>query len=295
MSREDYIARFSAVAVQEMEKTGIPASITLAQGMLESDNGNSMLAREANNHFGIKCHTSWDGKRIYKDDDAKNECFRVYDSAWESFRDHSDFLTTGRRYSFLFDYKSTDYKSWAKGLRQAGYATNPQYPDLLIKIIEDNKLYEYDRGKKSPERVEEPKQEAEETEASGNTNNVAGVSEMLVKVRKSENGIKYIKMPVKQDISALARSLNMGVWQLKKYNDVSSVHSFEKGDILYLQPKKGRALSETYTSKEGDTPESISQEFGYKLNKLLRENNLSREQVLEPGTEIRFNTKRLPF
>ena len=136
-TRAEYIDRFQEVAISEMKLYGIPASITLAQGLLESNNGNSMLATKANNHFGIKCHSNWEGKRIYKDDDAKNECFRVYSSAWESFRDHSKFLQSNR-YQFLYEFKSTDYKSWARGLKKAGYATDPKYPDLLIKIIEDN-------------------------------------------------------------------------------------------------------------------------------------------------------------
>jgi len=142
--QEKYIAKYAVIAVSEMYRNGIPASITLAQGLLESSYGKSRLATEGNNHFGIKCH-KWKGRKMYHDDDAKGECFRVYGSANESFVDHSDFLRYNDRYKFLFDYKITDYKSWAYGLKKAGYATDKAYPQKLIKYIEDYKLYEYDR------------------------------------------------------------------------------------------------------------------------------------------------------
>jgi flagellum-specific peptidoglycan hydrolase FlgJ len=137
-TRAQYIAQWKDVAIDQMEKYGIPASITLAQAILESGDGNSELARGANNHFGIKCH-GWEGKKVYHDDDRRNECFRKYKNAHESFKDHSLFLQRSR-YQFLFDYNITDYKSWAKGLKKAGYATNPKYPALLIRLIEENRL-----------------------------------------------------------------------------------------------------------------------------------------------------------
>ena len=133
---EQYILQYRDIAIENENTYGIPACITMAQGIIESGSGRSSLAKESNNHFGIKCHSSWQGKRTYKDDDAKNDCFRVYESAEESFEDHSKFLVNGKRYKFLFDLDKTDYKGWAKGLKQAGYATNPQYPELLINVIE---------------------------------------------------------------------------------------------------------------------------------------------------------------
>jgi flagellum-specific peptidoglycan hydrolase FlgJ len=134
-----YIDEFKGVAIEEMNGYGIPASITLAQGIIESGSGNSSLARFANNHFGIKCTSDWKGKGYFKDDDKANDCFRVYKDARESFKDHSEFLKR-KRYSFLFELDKNDYKSWAKGLKQAGYATNPKYPDILINIIQNLKL-----------------------------------------------------------------------------------------------------------------------------------------------------------
>lgn len=140
----DYIETFSGLAQVEMEAYGIPASITLAQGLLESGYGKGELARKTNNHFGIKCHTGWQGDYDFHDDDAKGECFRKYNHPMYSYRDHSIFLSTRSRYAFLFDYETTDYKSWAKGLRKAGYATDKKYPQKLIYLIEKHELYQYD-------------------------------------------------------------------------------------------------------------------------------------------------------
>lgn len=148
----EYIDRFKTIAIVEMNQYGIPASITLAQGLLESGNGNGSLAREANNHFGIKCHSEWKGKTIYKDDDQKDDCFRVYKTPEESFRDHSDFLKR-KRYAFLFELDKNDYKGWAYGLKEAGYATNPKYPELLLSLIERYDLSQYDRGENEVEKI----------------------------------------------------------------------------------------------------------------------------------------------
>ena len=150
---KDYIQKYSNAAVAEMERYGIPASITLAQGILESGNGESRLAVEGKNHFGIKCHSNWNGKTIFEDDDEKGECFRKYDRVADSFQDHSLFLTERGRYSFLFEYKKSDYKKWAKGLKKAGYATNPKYPALLIDLIERYELYNFDKGEQSDKQL----------------------------------------------------------------------------------------------------------------------------------------------
>lgn len=147
-----YIDKFKAVAVEEMNASGIPASITLAQGISESGSGNSSLARYANNHFGIKCTSDWKGKAYYKDDDQTNDCFRVYKDARESYRDHSEFLKR-KRYSFLFELDKNDYKNWAVGLKTAGYATDPKYPEKLIAIIEKYKLYQYDQPESEKEKI----------------------------------------------------------------------------------------------------------------------------------------------
>ncbi len=142
--QQSYIERYASLAVSEMYRSGVPASITLAQGLLESRYGQSELALKSNNHFGIKCH-NWTGAKVYHDDDRRNDCFRKYSSPDESFRDHSDFLRYRDRYRFLFDISVTDYKGWAYGLRKAGYATDPAYPEKLIRLIEEHRLYEFDR------------------------------------------------------------------------------------------------------------------------------------------------------
>ncbi|MEG1510597.1 MAG: glucosaminidase domain-containing protein [Bacteroidales bacterium] len=144
ITREQYISTYKDIAIHQMKIYGIPASIILAQACLESGNGNSRLALKANNHFGIKCHDTWKGKRLYNDDDEKGECFRKYNNPEDSYKDHSEFLKNGRRYQSLFDIKKTDYKAWAHGLKAAGYATNPKYAPMLIEIIEKNELYKYD-------------------------------------------------------------------------------------------------------------------------------------------------------
>jgi len=150
---EAYIEKYSQMAVDEMNMYNIPASITLAQGILESGNGESRLAVDGKNHFGIKCHSNWNGKTIIEDDDEKGECFRKYSKVSESYRDHSLFLTERGRYSFLFEYNKTDYKKWAKGLKKAGYATNPKYPTLLIDLIEKYDLSRFDKGTKSKQNL----------------------------------------------------------------------------------------------------------------------------------------------
>ena len=148
-----YIRKYAPIAVKEMHAYEIPASITLAQGILESGRGRSELAAKSNNHFGIKCHTKWQGERVYHDDDEKGECFRKYQYVETSYNDHSEFLTKRSRYSFLFNYRKKDYKKWAKGLKKAGYATDKKYPNKLIKIIETYKLYDFDDIKKKDFKV----------------------------------------------------------------------------------------------------------------------------------------------
>lgn len=141
-----YIKKYAPIAVSEMHKYNVPASITLAQGILESGNGRSQLASKSNNHFGIKCHTTWTGERVYHDDDELGECFRKYSDVKYSYRDHSLFLTQRSRYADLFKLKISDYQGWAKGLKKAGYATDPKYPDKLISLIERFDLWQYDQG-----------------------------------------------------------------------------------------------------------------------------------------------------
>ena len=215
MTRKQYIEQYSKDAITQMHKHKIPASITMAQGILESSNGNSRLAVKGNNHFGIKCH-NWDGKKIYEDDDKKNECFRKYDNVLASFEDHSLFLKKYNRYAFLFDLKITDYKSWAKGLKTAGYATNKKYADLLIKLIEENQLYELDK-------VEEAQ------------SIVAGSSR---NVYLHPNRIKYIISKERETLLEIAKEFDMRLWQLYKYNDIENMYELTKEKKYLFNRKK---------------------------------------------------------
>lgn len=267
MSRSEYIDTYKDQAIKEMHRAGIPASITLAQGILESADGNSPLARYANNHFGIKCHSGWSGETFIQDDDAKDECFRKYFSAYESYRDHSDFLTTRSRYAGLFDLKLNDYKGWAHGLKKAGYATNPKYANILIKLIEDYELNRYDKMDKMP------KQEA-----------VADIErehkiEIQDRTIKLQNNIKYTVVKEDDSFFKIAKEMNMGLWQLYKYNDMEKGDNLEPGQILYLQPKRSKGKEDTHITKKGDSMWLISQMYGVKLKKLYKRNDM------EPGSE----------
>jgi len=215
--RQNYIDTWKEAAITQMEKYGIPASITLAQGILESGNGKSMLTREANNHFGIKCH-GWDGPGVYHDDDKKGECFRKYRSAEDSFEDHSQFLLK-KRYAALFELKPTDYKGWAKGLKKAGYATDPKYANLLIRLIEDNKLDQYDNGLIVERREFEssrPKQK-KHTIRSESTEVIDLTASRTVLMHP--NKIKFVKAKKGDNVDAIASQLDLAPWQIKKYND----------------------------------------------------------------------------
>jgi len=282
-TRAEYIAAWKDVAIDQMEKHGIPASITLAQAILESGDGNSELARGANNHFGIKCH-DWQGKKVYHDDDRRNECFRKYRNAQASFDDHSLFLQRSR-YRFLFEYKVTDYKSWAKGLKKAGYATNPKYPALLIRLIEENNLSQYDRpGAKRSSRPAAPK-----PNKSGSEEIVIEIQRGL-EVQQSSNRIKYIIADGNYSPEALAERMDMGRWQIRKYNDLSDDENITEGQLIYLQPKRGKNRDyDTHVVREGETLRQISQKYGVKMKKILKHSDLPRDYRIKTGDQLKLN------
>ncbi len=248
--RVQYIETYQKSAIEQMNKYKIPASITLAQGILESNNGNSMLAKKAKNHFGIKCH-GWKGKKIYADDDIKNECFRSYNSVAESFEDHSLFLINNKRYEFLFNLEITDYKSWSKGLKKAGYATNSQYADILIKIIEENKLYLYD-GQNNYDA------------------NLENVSKRNIYLHP--NNIKYVISKNDETFQDISKELDIRLWQLYKYNDIDENYVLNKGDKIFIQPKRNKSKIQTHRVKKGETIRSISQKYGIKIKKINKRN-----------------------
>lgn len=274
MSRQEYIDKFKDEAVKEMYRAGIPASITLAQGILESGDGNSPLAKYANNHFGIKCHAGWQGETFIMDDDAKNECFRKYNDVFESYHDHSEFLRTRSRYAELFTLKPTDYEAWAHGLKKAGYATNPKYASILIHIIETYELHQFDLVKKMPRQEILAEAEREDRIA---------VNDRTVKL---QNNIKYTVVREDDSFYKIASELNMGLWQLYKYNDMEKGDNLEAGQVLYLQPKKSKGTDETHIYQKGDSMWLISQRYGIRLSKLYKRNGMEAGSEGSPGQLI---------
>lgn len=268
ISKQEYVDRWSGIAIEQMVDAGIPASITLAQGILESANGNSDLAVRGNNHFGIKCH-GWEGKKMYKDDDREDECFRVYKHAEDSYRDHSDFLQRYKRYNFLFSYESDDYKAWAKGLKKAGYATNPKYPQLLIDIIEDLQLYEFDNMTKSildPVPVLVSTSERSVVQSNSHT------------VHTHKKGVKFIVVQEGDTFYKIAKEFGLTLRQLRRFNDLDKNKDVvEPGDVLFIQRKKGRnwfkkeevVLTETMSINE------LSQLHATNASSIRRLNNYS--------------------
>lgn len=312
-----YIEKYAPVAVNEMKRSGVPASITLAQGLLESRAGQSALASKGNNHFGVKCHKDWKGREFRQDAEIKNECFRAYASADESFHDHSDFLRYRDRYKFLFELDPTDYKGWAHGLKKAGYATDPAYPQKLIKIIEEYKLYKYDldevetdaevapvekdivpekvKGNKpskdrkhhvpvpaqTPLALEKPRQldfkYAEEHHY------------VLSRTMLSGNGVPFIKAVEGETYSSIARSHNLFLKELLAYNDLDKEIALEKGTVVYLQPKKQRTekgLDKYIVGSDAETLRDIAQRFAVKVKSLQKMNSLSADYRPSEGDSI---------
>ena len=260
-----YIATYSGMAVEQMKKYGIPASITLAQGLLESDAGRSTLAVKCNNHFGIKCHNDWKGRKMYHDDDAKQECFRCYRDADDSFRDHSLFLVSGARYQSLFKLGSTDYKGWAKGLKAAGYATSPTYATKLIEIIERYGLDRYD-----------------------SKNGVRLKPGQLPHQPLLVNGQRCVRLREGETLKDIAREYGMQLSLLRRFNEVDRKFTPPTGTLVYLERKKSRADKEhrTYVVKKGDSLWSISQDFGIKVSSLAKRNKISDENPLTTGMTL---------
>ena len=282
MTREQYISDYSDLAMREMVRAGIPASITLAQGCLESDNGNSRLAVRANNHFGIKCH-DWNGKKIYHDDDQRKECFRHYTSPYESYMDHSEFLRTGSRYASLFEIDPQDYRAWAKGLKSAGYATANNYASMLIRIIEENQLYQFDQ------LVMEGNLEGMDT-----TEFLASAGSSAKRTVLYNNRIEYIRTEAGDTPESLRDELGLYKNEIYRYNDLSRDVDLEPGTILYLQPKRKKAAPghETHIVEAGQTMYEISQIYGVKLKQLYRMNLLTEgDQPLE-GTELYLRKRK---
>lgn len=276
----NYINQYKSVAIDQMHKYKIPASITLAQGLLESGAGQSRLARQANNHFGIKCH-NWSGKRMYHDDDEKDECFRSYNSAIESYEDHSKFLRSRERYSNLFKLKLTDYKGWAKGLKSAGYATASNYASKLINIIELYDLDQYDRVEKREVFVPQYQVVKQPSVAPSYKEHTIYMF----------NKLYYLKARQGDTWELLEKELGISAKRLKKYNELDERHALSAGDIVYLNEKKTKAPKQfkkrPHVVKSGESMYTISQMYGIKLESLYKLNNLPPEFEIQVGDVLR--------
>lgn len=292
-TRQNYVDTYKDWAITEMNRVGIPASITLAQGILESDCGNSRLATEGNNHFGIKCHSDWKGETIFHDDDKLQECFRKYTSAYESFKDHSNFIKEKSRYASLFYLDHRDYAAWAKGLRSAGYATDPTYAQKLITIIEEMGLYVYDGSTQQDIAIVTDVTPDKEPD-------ILPVDEPAVRVRtdldfvinpmhqhevQRNNGVKYIEVQNGDSFEAIALEFHLYLREILVYNDLDASADIKTLKYLYIRSKKNRAHYScvTHTVEAGDTPWSVAHQYGIKLRKLLRFNHISATDELQAG------------
>jgi LysM repeat protein len=301
---EEYINNYNKIAIDEMVSYGIPASITLAQGILESGAGKGRLAVEANNHFGIKCHKEWEGEQILHDDDELQECFRKYKEPRESFEDHSKFLTTRDRYASLFQLDITDYKGWAKGLKAAGYATDPNYPDRLIKIIEDYQLYKYDAAKAvnnpsvNPGKFSKQENGHKEIPKDENrtidkgtkvyySNKIIGeITPFGVHEVKKKNGTKYIIALSNDTFESIAEEFGLKDREIYSINDIKQARTPFPGEIVYIRGKKTKTDKAFHVVIENETIRDISQMYGIRLKSLLKRNDISEDTKLLVGQRI---------
>lgn len=314
---KSYVDTYKDVAMKEMIRTGVPASITLAQGILETESGQSNLVKSSNNHFGIKCKNEWTGAKVYHDDDAKGECFRSYNTAEESYADHSDFLRTRPHYAFLFQLDPTNYEGWAKGLRKAGYATNPAYAQMLIKIIVDNNLQQYTLlAMNKPAETgtgndffasTKPQQPAGETVVP-TANGISGDMEATEKPASSgpsvkiaqtmatppsyptgtfkinETSVLYADAGV--SLFALANNHNITYKKLLEFNELDNVDILESPSLIFLEKKPRKGSKDFHVIEPGETVEGIAQKEGVRLENILLYNRITRNKTLRAGDKI---------
>ncbi len=295
----DYIEQYKAIAIREMIDYKIPASITMAQGILESGAGQSELAVKSNNHFGIKCHTDWKGDKVYYDDDAKDECFRKYDRVDESYRDHSTFLVNKTRYAALFELELTDYKGWAKGLKAAGYATNPKYADLLINLIEEYNLQTLDKMTLADIKKQDKKDDKK------NDNVVIKNDDKAPETKPKKvswggynedvfyhNRIPTVIVEAGDSPETLSKEHHIKIKLLKDYNDIENGGNIEPGSKFYLQPKRKKGETKYHTVKAGETMWTISRDEGVRLSSLYKFNNINSGQEPAVGEQVNLRSKR---
>jgi LysM repeat protein len=310
VSVEEYIEQFKEIAINEMKRSGVPASITLAQGILESENGNSELVKKSNNHFGIKCKNTWSGETVTHDDDATGECFRAYTNADESYRDHSDFLKGNKRYGSLFNLDPTDYAGWARGLKRAGYATNPRYPELLIKYIEQYELQQYSlialnqMPKTDIAKNEDGKKNIDPVvimdEVVNNANANVAIEADAGKII-TVNNIKCVFVKKGTSFLLIANKNNISLNKLMDYNDMTEEGLLGKDQYVFLHKKAKTGETEFYIVQPGETAYDAAQKNGIQLKYLLEYNNLhegagiaaNRKLFLQPGSEAASDNNSL--
>ena len=292
--QQQYVETYSAIAVAEMLRTGVPASITLAQGILESRSGLSELATQGNNHFGIKCHKDWTGQTMQLDDDRKGECFRVYDTPEESFRDHSNFLRYRDRYKFLFDLDPTDYKGWAYGLKQAGYATDAAYASKLIRCVEEYDLARFDMltDEEAAAMPEPPHKLEEPVTVPGSADPAPEQFAFpLSRTLYSLNGVPFVYSVDGETYGTIARSHHLMYWEILRYNDLAADEELLPGTIVYLEAKKKKApkgLDMYVVAQDGESFHAICQRFALREKAVRKRNKLPEHPQLKEGDVIKL-------
>jgi len=292
---EQYIEQFKDIAISEMKRSGVPASITLAQGILESESGNGDLVKRSNNHFGIKCKSTWTGEKVFHDEDANVEGFRAYTNAEESYRDHSDFLRSNSRYAFLFKLDATDYTGWAKGLKKAGYATNPRYSAILIKNIEQYNLQQYTiagiNGIQEPDvsKFENAKEKKLPAEVYGDK--VPGQNEIISDSDGTEmvmtiNKTKCVFAKKGTSLLAIANKNNISLNKLMEFNDLAEEGILNKDQYVYLHKKSKTGDKEYYIVQPGETLYDVAQKNGIQLKYLKEYNNITNSETVEPDDKL---------
>ena len=282
-----YIDQYSQIAEKQQKEHGIPASIVLSQGLLESGAGMSDFAKESNNHFGIKCN-DWTGDKIYHDDDKKGECFRKYNQVLDSYEDHALFLKKRARYSFLFDLNPSDYEGWAHGLKKAGYATDPIYAFKLISIIEIYDLHRFDIDEKSSGYL--AKNERKQSVADQNRGTMGTIHASAKHVVVKVNGVKFVTSFPGDTYAGIADEFNISEERIRNYNEVNSTVELKIASRVFIANKKKKAPKncETHTAQPGESMHSIAQDYGMKIESIYKLNKISFSDGVKLGQVLRL-------
>jgi len=289
ISPDEYIHTYCSMAVAEMKRSGIPASVTLAQGILETECGNSDLVKKSNNHFGIKCKSTWTGESVTHTDDAPNECFRKYSNPADSYKDHSDYLKTSPRYAALFQLAPSDYKGWAYGLKRAGYATNPQYPQIVISNIEKYNLQQYDNlTEQDFDNLAVKKLLSAQKPVVQNITVDITAIENSIKLKNKINGLKALMAPKGTSLLVIASKANIDLGKLLEFNDLTTDGLLNDEQVIYLEKKPKQGNRDFYIVLQIETLYDISQNNAIQLKYLLDLNNMDENQTVQKGTKIKL-------